>query len=56
MQVCEDNANVAQFFPIVMGKKIKILAMEQGIYVQVILLLRKYLKFVATDKNKNEAK
>ena len=30
--------------------------MEQGLYAQVIMLRRKYLKFVVTDKNKNEAK
>ena len=30
--------------------------MEQGLYAQVVKLRRKYLKFVATDKNKNEAK
>ena len=29
---------------------------EQGLYEQVIMLRRKYLKFVAVDKNKNEAK
>ena len=32
------------------------MAMEQGLYAQAIMLRRKYLKFVATDKNKNEAK
>ena len=30
--------------------------MEQGLYAQVVNLRRKELKFVATDKNKNEAK
>ena len=30
--------------------------MEQSLYAQVINLCRKYLKFVATDKTKNEAK
>ena len=30
--------------------------MEQSLYAQVVKLCRKYLKFVATDKNKNEAK
>ena len=30
--------------------------MEQRLYAQVIMLRRKYLKFVATDNNKNEAK
>ena len=32
------------------------MAMEQGLYAQVIMLRRKNLKFVAIDKNKNEAK
>ena len=30
--------------------------MEQGLYAQVIMIRQKDLKFVATDKNKNEAK
>ena len=30
--------------------------MEQGLYSQVIKIRLKDLKFVATDKNKNEAK
>ena len=30
--------------------------MEQGLYAQVVKLRRKDLKFVATDKKKNEAK
>ena len=32
------------------------MSMEQGLYAQVIMLHREDLKFVATDKNKNEAK
>ena len=32
------------------------MVMEQGLYAQVVELRRKYSKFVATDKNKNEAK
>ena len=32
------------------------MAMEQGLYVQVIMLRRKDFKFVAIDKIKNEAK
>ena len=32
------------------------MAMEQGLYSQVIRIRRKYSKFVATDKNKIEAK
>ena len=30
--------------------------MEQSLYAQVVKLQRKDLQFVATDKNKNEAK
>ena len=30
--------------------------MEQGLYAHVFKIRSKYLKFVATDKNKNEAK
>ena len=30
----------------------KIMAMEQGLYVQVVKIRRKDLKFVATDKTK----
>ena len=30
------------------------MVMEQGLYAQVIMIRRKDLKFVGTDKNKNE--
>ena len=30
--------------------------MEQGLYAQVVMLGRKYLKFIASNKNKNETK
>ena len=32
------------------------MTMEQGLYAQVVKISRKYLKFVAENKNKNEAK
>ena len=32
------------------------MAMEQGLYAQVVKLCRKDLKFIASNKNKNEAK
>ena len=32
------------------------MAMEQSLYAQVFKFCRKDLKFVVTDKNKNEAK
>ena len=31
------------------------MSIEQGLYAQVIILRRKYLKIVAANKNKNEA-
>ena len=52
----KDNANDAQFIPLEMQNNIKQMVTEQGLYAQVIMLRRKYLKFVAADKNKNEAK
>ena len=32
------------------------MAMEQGLYSQVVALCQKYLKFTETNKNKYEAK
>ena len=55
MQQCKDNANGAQFIPLEVKNKIKRMAMEQGLYEQVIML-RCYLKFVAAAKNQNGAK
>ena len=52
MQQCKDNANDAQFIPQEMKNNIKRMATEQGLYAQVIMLRRKYLKFVATDEKK----
>ena len=51
-----DNSNEAHYIPREVKNNIKIMAMEPGVYAQVVKLRRKYLKFVATDKNKNEAK
>ena len=56
MQKCKDNANDFQFIPLEMKNNIKRMAMKQILYAQVIMLRRKYLKFVALNKNKNEAK
>ena len=56
LQQCKDNANDAQFIPLYMKNNIKLMETEQGLYSQVRMLRRKYLKFVAADKNKNEAK
>ena len=56
MQKCKDIANEAQFIPLEMKDNIKRMTMEQGLYAQVVKLRRNYLKFVAADKNKSEAK
>ena len=56
MQKYKDNVNDAQFIPLEMKNKINRMSMEQGLYEQVIMLRWKDLKFVAADKNKNEAK
>ena len=56
MKQRRDNANDSQVIPLDMKNNIKRMAMEQGLYVQVIMLRQKYLKFVAAYKNKNEAK
>ena len=51
-----DNSNEARDIPCKVKNNIKQMAMEQGLYAQVVNICRKDLKFVATDKNKNEAK
>ena len=53
---CKNNSNKAQFIPSDVKNDIKRMAMEQSLYAQVVKLWRKDLKFVATYKNKNEAK
>ena len=53
---CMDNSNKARDIPRDVKNNIKRMAMEQGLYAQVIMLHREDLKFVATDKIKNEAK
>ena len=56
MLQCKYNANDAQFIPLEMKNNIKLMAMEQGLYTQLIMLRQKYLKCVAANKNKNGAK
>ena len=56
MQQCKDNVNDAKCIPLEMKNSIKRMEMEQLLYAQVVNILRKDLKFVAADKNKNEAK
>ena len=51
-----ENSNEAHDIPRDLKNNIKRMAMEQGLYAQVIMLRQDDLKFVATDKNKNRAK
>ena len=56
MQECKDNSNEDQFISLEMENNINRMTMEIDFFAPVIMLRRKDLKFVATDKNKNEAK
>ena len=56
MQQCKDNANYAQFIPLEIKDSLKLMAMEQGLYEQVVKLHRKGFKFIASNKNENESK
>ena len=56
IRYCKNNSNEALDIPRDVKNNIKRMAMEQSLYAQVVKLRRKDLKFVATDKNKNEAK
>ena len=51
-----DNSNEAHDIPRDVKNNIDRMAMEQGLYAQVIMPCREDLKFVAANKNKNEAK
>ena len=53
---CKDNSNEALDILCDVKNNIKWMAMEQGLYTQVTMLRREDLKFVATDKIKNESK
>ena len=53
---CKMNSNEPRFISGDIKNSIKQMAMEQSLYAQVVKLRHKYLKFVATDKNKNKAK
>ena len=53
---CMDNSNEAHDISREVKNNIKRMAMEQGLYAQVVKLRQKDLKFVAADKEKNEAK
>ena len=53
---CKNNSNEPQFISSDVKNNIKLMTMEQSLYAQVVKLCLKDLKFVSTDKNKNEAK
>ena len=56
MKQCKDNENEARFIPLDAENNMKRMAMKKKLYAQLIMLRRKDLKFIATNKNKNEAK
>ena len=51
----KDNSNESHDIPRKVKNNIKRMATEQGLYAKLIMLRRKDLKFVVTDKIKNEA-
>ena len=53
---CKKKSNKALDITHDVKSNIKQMVMEKSLYAQVVKLRRKDLKFVATDKNKNEAK
>ena len=53
---CKKNPNEALDIPHKVKNNIERMATEQSLYAQVVKLLLKDLKYVATDKNKSEAK
>ena len=53
---CKNNSNESQFIPSDVKNNIKRMAMEKILFAQFVKLWCKDLKFVATDKNKIEAK
>ena len=56
IRYCKNNSNEPQFISSDVKNNIKRMAMEQSFSAKVFKLCSKDLKFVATDKNKNEAK
>ena len=53
---CKDNANEAINIPIEVKNNLNRMEMGQGLYAQVVMISQKGLKFIAENKNKNEAK
>ena len=56
MKKWKDNAIDAQFVPLEVKNNTNQMSTEQGLYAQVVKIRQKYLKFIAENKNKNEAK
>ena len=56
MKQCKNDANDAQLIPLDAKNNIKRMAVEQGLYAQVVKLRQNYLKFIAANKNKYESK
>ena len=56
MKQCRDDESEAQFIPLHAKNNIKRMAIEQGLYAQVVKLRQKDLKSIAANMNKNEAK
>ena len=54
MKKYKDHANEAINIPIEAKINIERMAMEQGLYAQVVKLRQNYFKFIAANKNKNE--
>ena len=53
---CRDTVNEAHNISLEVKNNMKQISMEQGLYVQVVMIIQKELKFIAANKNKNEAK
>ena len=53
---CKINENEAHIIALEVKNNTKRMLMEQGLYSQVVMLLRKYLKTTEANKDKNEAK
>ena len=56
VNICKDIVNEANNIALEVKNNIKRIAMEQGIYAKVVKVVWKDLKFIAENKNKNEAK
>ena len=53
---CKNNVNEAHNIPIDIKNNINQMSMEQGLYAQVVMLRKKYVKNTESNKYKNEDK